>query len=379
MAGPKREHQCVTERAERFIFPIANLTVPDAWTVGRVTFLPANRAVELLADTPPVGGVGGPVDDWINDVLTGVSGRSVAVVERRDSEEAETALDAVRAALDLLRLFQQSRALTMTALFGLPGEVFEATVEYVLTGSYSAVGAFHRGSFTGWEFSAVNREEWLDSAAFQFVSEALTKHSRSEGERRAVLGVQLYSRAVVEHRADLKMIGIITAMEAMLIDRSLKGPQALTLARYVTWFTCALESELHCGRDKPNCAVLFIKPASNGRLSRLRRLGDESALWRCSQWRTVLDWYDERSIAAHGDEPAPTTTASAESAEYHFAHYLVKPVLEWLMAHQRDPIGDLTREVELAPEPPMWRETIEAIDRGDLIPPWIDAQQVDEV
>ncbi|MBI4882995.1 MAG: hypothetical protein HY826_02955 [Actinobacteria bacterium] len=357
----------------RYLFPVPSLRVPTAWQVGRVTFHPGTDGPSLIAATPIRGGTSGVHGERISEVMKAATDGAIAEVERRDVENAaDDALDEVRAALDVLRLFQQSQTRDRTTWFSLPGELYQAYIEYVLSGRDSAVGFTNRGKHAGWTFSERSRRDWDESATFQYLSASLADPSSSEGAARAVLATRLYSRAAAEHRPDLKLIGIISAMEAMLLDPTIRSAQTLTLVRHVTWFTCEGAGEAGCGRDSPICAYLYIRPNESRLLKQLRSLGEESHLWRCSQWHDVSRWYDLRSIAVHGDAPEQVELRQAEQAEYHFSHYLIEPVIRWFIDHPSDPIGMLQQTIDSLPPPDDWSETLEAIRAGNLVPPWVE-------
>ncbi len=283
--------------------------------------------------------------------------------------DIDDAIDTLRTSLDALRLFQLSTRATRTTMFGLPGEVRRSRVNYVAVWERSAHGGRFLGHGSGWPFSEAARQEWNDSDAFGFLDAALAQPDRSEGARRAVVGTQLLGRAALETRSDLKILGVVAALEAWLLRRE-QSAQTMRLARHAAWFGCGRHSDDLCGRDRPICPYLHLNPslgADRKRLGVLRDLGNSHLIWRCSEWRQVMDWYDARSGAAHGD-PTAVDHKRAEEAEYWVAHFLAEPILLWLRDHSVNPVADLEAELDAVADPANWSRMVGALD-ADHPPP----------
>ncbi len=212
-------------------------------------------------------------------------------------------------------------------------------------------------------------DAWTNSDAFQqFLGTAIANPSASDATRRASIGAQLFSRAAVEQRADIKMLGIVASLEAWLLHRN-GGRQTLRLARHVSWFGCGRHENDLCGRGRPICPYLRLEPGrDNQRLNTLRDLGNAYAAWRCSEWHRVMDWYDARSDAAHGGDPTDVDPKYADSAEFWVARYLAEPILDWLRSHPDNPVGDLETELDSVPEPAGWAAMIRALDADPPAP-----------
>jgi hypothetical protein len=346
---------------DRFLIPVEGLRVPRPWTVGRVVLHPGSTAEDLISDTLPFDTKEDLVRQRVLNILHSAGDSSIAEV--RGQPDIDEAIDSVRASLDALRLFQLSRRISETTSFGLPGDLYQAKIEYVAVWEYSAPGWRFRGDSAGWEFTSDACDDWSNSVGFQFLSESLADPSISEAARRAGVGAQLFARAASEHRADLKMLGVASALEAWLLRRQ-PGAQTLTLARHVSWFGCGIQNNDLCGRDRPICPYLHLDPElgrDRQRLTKLRDLGNAHVAWRCSEWHRVMDWYDARSGAAHGD-PTAVDTEHAEQAEYWVAHYLAEPILDWLRTHPDDPIGHLEQELDRVDHPRGWQAMLDALD-----------------
>jgi hypothetical protein len=346
---------------ELILVPVEGLRLTRPWSVGRVTFHPGAAGRSLIANAPPFDSP----DDWVRKqvlrILDSAADSSIAAVP--GSGDVADVMDEVRSSVDALRLFQQSRTRTRTTSFGLHGDLYASRIEYVALGERSASGGRVEGDPLGWTFSEDAKVDWEASRGFQFLSEALADPGRSDGARRAVVGSQLLARAVREHRPDLTMIGVAAALEAMLLTRQASA-QTWRLARHVSWFGCGSSDGDLCGRSRPICPYLHLDPsdgADRRRLGRLRVLGNQYAGWRCSEWHRVVDWYDARSDAAHGDLHA-VSKEQASRAEYWAVHHLLEPILEWLSDHREDPILDLKRELDSVDEPAGWSTMLAALD-----------------
>lgn len=158
------------------------------------------------------------------------------------------------------------------------------------------------------------------------------------------------------------MLGVAAALEAWLLKRS-RERQTLRLARAVAWFGCGVQERNLCGRSRPVCPYLHLSPERGGdrkRLATLRRIGQDRP-WRCSEWHRVMDWYDARSDAAHGDFSSVTRKA-ADDAEFWVAHYLMVPIVEWLSANSNDPVTALDQQFAAVTDPQGWDAMLGALD-----------------
>lgn len=351
-----------------FLLPLTSLVVESRWSLGRVRLHPGADAAHLA---PPAGGLPGSgrawVQEWVDDVLA--AGGDATVAEVRDCASIDDAVDDLRTALDVVRLFHLSRRITRTPSFGLPGDVYQASFDYVqVSEGASKPGGANRGDPPGLRMSVAMQVDFGSSPAFAFLGEALSDPEASDGARRAVLGAQFFGQAAREHRPALKALGLVAALEAWLLPAGERGAQTFRLARHVAWFSCGRPDDDLCGRQRPLCPYLKLDPGSGRdrhRLTALRRFGDDDVRWRCSAWRNVLSWYDDRSVAAHGRDLTLVGSRAAGSVEYQVAHHLAEPVLEWLRDHRADPAGDLIDLLNGQPDPPRWPEMLEAIDGDD--------------
>lgn len=346
---------------DRFLIPVDGLKVPRSWAVGRAFLHPGADARSLVYESPPFNSSGDVIQNRVFEILDGARDSSVAEV--RGVKTIDDAVDAVRASLDTLRLFQLARRTTRSAAFGLPGDLHRSRLDYVAAWDRSAHGFRFFGDAAGWTFTHESFDDWATSSGFQFLSNALQDPSASDAARRAGIGAQLFSRAALEHRSDLKMLGIVAALEAWLLTRK-PGAQTLRLARHVAWFGCGRHANDLCGRDRPICPYLHLKPGiglDRSRLETLRELGNAHVAWRCAEWHRVMDWYDARSGAAHGD-PTAVDPKEADQAEYWVAHYLAEPILDWLRTHPDDPVGELAKELDRVRQPEGWRQMTAALD-----------------
>ena len=355
---------------DRYLMPIDGLQIPCQWEIGRVTLHPGTAGPDLIRDVPPIGAEGDFFHDGVYELLDSAKESTIAVVPGRPDIDA--AIDELRASLDVLRLFQLSRQSGQSASFGLPGDVSESRIGYIAIWENSALGYRFVGDYLGFTFTQTSYDDWASSTAFQYLSDSLDDPSPSEGARRAVAGALLLARAATENRPDLKMVSVTAALEAWLLHRQ-TGPQTRRLARHVAWFGCGLPENNLCGRDRPVCPYLHLSPkrsADHNRLTTLRNLGNSYTPWRCSEWHKVMDWYDARSDAVHGD-PASVEEEHANKAEYWVLHYLMEPILIWLHEHPDDPVADLEAALDAIEDPGGWERMIEALDSEvpPVVPP----------
>ena len=319
----------------------------------------------LIKDAPAVPGF----DKDVENILTSQPKGSIAEVWS-EADIGATA-DIVRASLDALRLLLLIQCHTMSAHFGLQGEILDSRIEYVaFIGGKSLVGGTHTGNFTGFTFDEAALDYWCESNELQFLSSALSAPV-SDGQRRAVRGVRLLSRAALEHQPDLKILGVMSALEAWLGKRN-EGPQTYNLARRATWLSCRGYEGSLCSRKPPACPYIRLSPDCNINRKRLRWLKDNATKlryrgWQCTDWHQFNEWYDARSEAAHGGDPAEANTKKARKAEYWVVKYLSLPILDWLDKHPEDPVADLDEKFA-GPEPVGWSDMLHALDRERYLP-----------
>ncbi|HEX2322304.1 MAG TPA: hypothetical protein VHJ18_25260 [Streptosporangiaceae bacterium] len=180
-----------------------------------------------------------------------------------------------------------------------------------------------------------------------------------EGARRALLGVQLLSQAILEYRPAFKILNLVIALESMLLERN-HGPQTLRLLRRATYFTCGRAYDSMCGRDRAACQFLALDPAIRGdrqQLDWLRRLAEMGPPWRCSEWLSYAHWYDLRSSVAHGDDE-PVTAEEASQAEYWIFMWAVEPLLQWLVEHPGNPVEELDQALAALEPVPDWQNPV---------------------
>jgi hypothetical protein len=347
--------------AARYLVPIPKFTVPAPWPVGRTVIHPGANAHSLLAGTPPAKFRDkGDLEPFIDEILNKASDGAIAEVH--GTTDGPDAIAAVRLALDALRLFRDSRRFVHTLPFGLPGEIPHGWVDYVKVENVAMTGGMRIGDPPGGGFAQEDLDAWNASDGFGFLNRAIADPDASEGARRATIGAQLYSRAAIEQRADIKMLGVVATLEAWVLNRQ-PGAQTNRLARHVSWFGCGRHNNDLCGRHRPVCPYLRLEPGTdNKRLKTLRDLGNTHTPWRCSEWHRVMDWYDARSGTAHGDDPTAVDPRHADQAAFWFARYLAEPMLDWLRTHPNDPVGDLQRDLAQIAEPDGWATMVAALD-----------------
>lgn len=330
-----------------FVVPIEGLTSVARWDVGPVAIRPATDVLEEFRR----GAEAHPESSWFFDVIDEIKSGAFAEV---DAPAFDDALVLVTQAVDVLRVFQHARHYTtQLTQFGIVGDVQRAVVPYAVANEGRAAFGFkHRGHALGWTFS--EPRQWEQAGVFRWVANAIGASAQSEAQRRALVGVQLLSQALIERRPTLKMVQLVTALEAWLLPRRGRA-QTFQLARAVAFFGCGRSNGDLCGRSRDTCPYLACDPGKQADLEMLKRLRKRGAapLWRCSEWHRVVDWYDDRSDVVHGAGPVISPRDSS-SALYWTLRWLAEPILEFLRDHEVDPIESLDAALRGLPEPPDW-------------------------
>jgi hypothetical protein len=330
-----------------FVIPIEGLAVPCEWSVGPVRVRPAaNVSSELRGGAPSKSR-----QQWFDDAVRDLHAGAFAEVS---AEDLDGALGLVSQAVDILRVFQHVRHYTTRLTqFGVVGDVRRGLVPYAVTdGDRAGQGFTTRGEAIGWSFT--DEAEWLEAPVFHWVASAVGAASPSEAQRRALIGVELLSSALVEQRPTLKMVLLVTALEAWLLPRQ-AGPLTYRLARAVSYFGCGRHADDLCGRTRETCLYLGLDPGRNAELQRLKRLrvkGSEPP-WRCAEWHRVVDWYEDRSDVVHGAGPV-IAMKDASNSTYWVARWLVEPILTFLHKHPVDPTDALERAFATLPAMRDW-------------------------
>ena len=330
----------------QFFVPIQALTVEFTMDVGPVQVRPAVEVLtELRGKLSPA-----PYLEPFEEVIDEQAAGAIASVVASD---LDIAVDLVVQAVDVLRVFQHMRYGTdHLPHFGIAGDVGHGTLAYAQVGERSGHGFSHRGQFLGWTFN--DPQAWEEAAVVRAVAAGIGLTDQSEGHRRALVGLQLLSQAVIEQRPALKMVELVSALEAWLLPRE-KGGQTYRLARAVSFFNCGRHAGDLCGRTRDTCPYLELDPRDRDNLKRLKALRDRGSTppWLCSEWHRVVDWYDVRSDIVHGAGPI-IRMKEVSNAVFWVYRYLAEPVLEWLTTHHQDPIGDLDRGLAALPAAPDW-------------------------
>jgi hypothetical protein len=152
----------------------------------------------------------------------------------------------------------------------------------------------------------------------------------------------------VEPATDLKLLGLVSALEAWLL-KSTQNAKAERLARRLAWLMCELpQTDDRCGRERPACPAIALNPGNQ--LDRPALIGlRNSHAWRCPRWHQVRDWYQVRNQVAHGDDPGEISSDFVDGAEFLIGHHYAVRVLDWLAKHRGDPVTELDSTIAAAP------------------------------
>lgn len=349
-----------------YLLPVAGLTITGTWQLGAVTLMDPDAARRLISDHPsrlsphPLSRIG------VDDFAEGLEWASAHVSATSTAE----AIDLIRSAVELLRVFQQSQSRWETTHFGLPGELQDAGLDYLVLGETSGVGWTFEGHHQGWTFTPDQVELFPTLPGFVFAAAAIGSDRPSEGQRRALLASRLASQAILEPRSSLKIVYSVVAAEAMLLERANSG-QSLLLARRCVFFLCGDHEGALCGRDRPTCPALAHDPTTSAgrrRLKAFQERGLRDVRWKCSEWHHVLDWYSARSDVLHGGT-WETEKADADKALFWLVTRLVPAALAWFAEHPLEPIAELDAAIKALPAPPDWERIIGGDPTGSGPPP----------
>jgi hypothetical protein len=318
--------------------------------------LHTSESVDPLAATPSGLAAHEGLCKVYREILDEMKQGTVAEVE---AEDIDTALDLVTIATDLLRVFQRMRTIfAKTTMFGLPGQLYRARIRYIIAGAGPVFR--NKGEALGFTFNDEAQAAWRSSPVFPQLAEAIgAGPDMPEGLRRALLGVQLMSQAILEHRPPFKLLNLVIGLESMLLEREHQS-QSFRLARRATYFTCGGFNESLCGRGRDTCQCLALDPAdrkARQSLKDLRTLAQLDTRWRCSSWLDYLHWYDLRSEVAHGDDTS-VSEKDVSTAEFCILRWAAEPVLQWLIEHPDDPLVRLDAAIGVLPAVPRWQDPV---------------------
>lgn len=341
----------------RFLLPVAGLQLDRAWSVGPVLVRPGAQAAALTAEAVAKSGGHAGMRGRLEQVGTELAAGAIADVT---AENIDAALELTESAVDVLRVFKESRRVWAGGTFGLPGQVYESTIRYIAMDARAGVGGPRRGDHLGTTLTEDDEEAWASSRGIARVAPLIDRDDLADGHVRALMGVRLLSQAMLEHRDAMRLLNVMVAADALLGRRA----RSFELARRWVYFGCGrLLTEGLCGRDRPTCPYLALDPAlpaDRKRLKQLRDRADADMRWRCSEWSDLLDRYDARSHVAHGGHPDEVVEKAGQRAAFWTLHYLLEPILEWLIDHPEDPLSDLDAVIARLPEPPDWEQLITA-------------------
>jgi hypothetical protein len=339
---------------DTFLVPLEGLTLPGVWDLGAVRLHTEESAKRFLDECSNSNTQHSPDQEQLTDFRNALDSAAAQV----HADTIDEAVDLTTTAVDILRVFQQANTHNATTMFGLPGQIQSAVVRYAQIHGRVGIGWKRTGGHLGWTFGEAEDAEFQSSTGFRFAADALGAPHRTEAQRRAILGIQLASQSILDHRPAMKVLSALMAAEAMLLERS-TTPQAFRLARRVAFFTCGTPEGEHCGRGRPTCPVVGTSPDHKAvaRLKELRTRGNADFRWRCSEWHRALDWYDLRSEIVHGGN-VEVSDKDANEVVFWLLHDLVPPTLEWLASHASHPLDELDSALDALPAQPDWNGLI---------------------
>lgn len=347
-----------------FVFPVTGLYIEGLWSIGPVQLRPGGRGEAPPAEFPFDPDDVDPSKDLRRAVLEADTTADVTAAN------AGEALDLLRRALDVLRVFSKVATSTVRTIgqFGLPGELNSGVVPYV-TMPTREFGFHHIGHFIGLELSAELREQWSKSEEFQFVASTLGRDNLSDGERRGVRAVALLGQSLRSERdTTLQYALTVFALDTLLgAGPRIKGG-TYAVARRAIYFSCGHATGDPCGRGRDTCLNLALDPAGGRQnVKKLNGLRDsDDTWWLCTEWQQLVGWFDHRAAYVHrGEDERPTERGFAP--DYWVYASLLTPILAWFRAHPDEPILALDAALNGLPEAPDW--SARAAEQGHR-PPW---------
>jgi hypothetical protein len=328
--------------------PIEGLIVSDPFAVGFIKFRSADDVLGLL-DVPAPTYVEADLRRRAKDDNV----TAFAEVPRDDVAEA---VELAGQAIDVLRVFERhDHDWAMHVQFGVASQLRTTRVPCITAGPGAfGVTVVPDSHFTG---TRIDHERFADDELFQWLAATIGDPSPTEGQRRALVGLEMLSEAIIAPPRP-SAIALVTALEAWLKpDRD--GALTYVLARAIAYFGCGNHTSVQCGRGRDTCPYLAYDPADFGvpkKLKRLRAIGVDPP-WRCAEWQIAVDYYEIRSALVHGTRP--TVDRKEMASQVHRVYRrLAIPILQWLADHPDDPIGDLDKAIAGLPEPPDWEAVL---------------------
>lgn len=344
----------VAEELRTYVVPIEGLKVPREFNIGPVTIYSSTDVLSFieLEERSDL------FNEWISRNES--SYRAVAVIV---STSSVNALDIIQQAIHVFRVFQYGLMRVAHYFhFGLPGEVYSGNIRYFHKGSInSGMGFDDSGLHLGFELLESGIKGWESNAAtLQLAASAINNASASDGAKRALNGVKLFSQSILTKDPDLRVLLVMSALEGMLKPEN-KSSRTFILARKLSYLSCWQSGGCGKYKDQP-CPYVVFDP--NERVDReliqkLEQLSRANNMWTCTYWAMVITWYETRSGLAHG-QPEGTIPSEASAFAYWAYHQYVGPTLAWLGDHADSPIEELEAEIaSLHAVGVDWREIVQ--------------------
>jgi hypothetical protein len=233
------------------------------WQVGPVTVRPVENLVQEVTGRSPATWHPEAFTRQLADYRTG----AMASVEAPDFE---TGLGQIVQVVRLLRVFQHViHGVDSLSQFEIAGEIGKGVLPYMVQSSDGGFeyGLKSRGDPIGWTFK--DRSAWENNEAFRWMADGIGRPASSDGQGRALVGVEFLAQALVERRPPFKLVALVTALEAWLLPRR-KTSQTFKLARAVSYFACERGEGVPC-RDWPNnCLYIGLRPDNDKDLGVLK-------------------------------------------------------------------------------------------------------------
>jgi hypothetical protein len=326
------------------------LDVPGPWAIGQVEFAPAGTLTRQLQAARDAA-----TAEPERQVLGLLAMRSEATHFATASCEASTraaALEAIRASIAVLRLYQRARHRRIDLdrqTFGLPGDIGDQMGDHWETDDRRFVGGgverlWNVGDFM---FPMDDLIAFAADPRFAYLDAALAKPMPrwTDFEHRFVKALRFLNRANSMLEDPIRVVLMAAAVELLLGDEPMQG-RSHRVARRAAYLTCRDEPALpRHGPSRPACFYLTAANFTEVH-AEMKRLKDADQPNVCSFYLDVDGLSGDRNAVLH--EAAGTDLLGERSHRQIRVDDILLTTLEWVTATGASGLPDLDSEIEVA-------------------------------
>lgn len=348
-------------RRTRFDFRVANLRVPIAFRVGRVTFRPPGwlkRRLRLdFTSDPQVR------REWLEDPLQPLdawewSTASVfgAVAPGSFGGDIEGIREHVRDAIAVARLYQRA-CVPMAGMdhqtFGLASDLVVAPEWHWLTDrrGFRGHGGWANSTPASWEFG----REWIrgfrSRPAFAFLDDTLRGDPPEPGSwhQRALSSVRTLNLASPARTPAMRIVLQAVALEALLADEPREEPQkghgqAHPVSQRAAYLTCDRPDGARLKPGEKPCHDLIVDSPRKAEIDPVHgRRPKDYWDWPCTYYWHIRQLFDARNSALHdAQDHFPKNFAMRLEGR---VDDVMLATLDWVVRTNSKGIGDLQEAI----------------------------------